>query len=143
MENIIAIVGLVVLVGNLVISILYPLVVVFINYVARCDFKPSKFEKWKGVKLGWEWDNVVFIEMMVYVIGGLITLIILKEGGVDGLLVAVYYLISLLILICSLPVMRWLVDVARNLKVTNKTGDSERLLKIEKEMAEFMKRQEG
>jgi hypothetical protein len=118
-------------------------VVVFINYVARCDFKPSKFEKWKGVKLGWEWDNVVFIEMMVYVVGTVVILVVFKEVGIDGLLTVFHYLMSLILLIGSLPVMRWLVDVARNLKVTNKTGDSERLLKIEKEMAAIKKRQEG
>ena len=140
-------IGLGVLISNLVVSTTYPSVICFINYVFRKKYNCWVIEEYKQSLLGCvNLENTFLCQFTFY--GVLLMIcamgaVVLKATSVgsgnpgEDMLQSFYYILLVLIIASMLPVLRWLVDVSRNLKIKKSTGDSEKLADLQKQINEL------
>lgn len=140
---------------NFILAWTLPLVIAWHNYVFRGDAEVWWYQEKKANTLGLgdseEWgliDSVVTI-LVCFILIPLIGLGVALLGWYDveahqgfltylQLMVAGYALfVPFIVAALSLPFTRWLVDVAKNLKIQRSTGDSVRIARLEKEIAEL------
>ena len=140
MENILAGVLLTVLVGNLAISLLYPLLVVLLNYVFRSHLVLDAFENWKEEVTGnSDFVGVQVMSYFVVFVACFLGAIVVKgntnlTGFGECMFESFSYVSSFALLVASLPFLRWLVDISRNLKIKSSTGDSEKLKDLQNQI---------
>lgn len=130
-------------VAGVVGSIAYVVLMGLINYVLRENYNIWKFEDWKQEKFGLN----VFIQFVILSLGTVILLFVPLVGtslhgkqeyytdGVQGINILVAAVMPLLLL----PLLRWLVDISRNLKIKKDTGDSARLKEMQDQIDKLSK----
>ncbi len=122
MEKIFTIAVITVLALNLILTIATPLSALIINFVFRSDLNGWAYQEIKEDKLGWyTWEdrdnNMFFLDIFLATLAVLVTAVLLEELPII-LTILSYMAIPLL----TLPLLRWLVDVSRNLRIKKDTG---------------------
>jgi len=120
--------------GFIAVSLLYPVVVLFINYLFRSRLDVGGLEKLKGKALSIKKVNHVVIKQAHFVLFCVVTYYLASivacfsvTGMGERFFLAITYTMYLSCIALSLPLTRWLIDVARNLKIKSSTGDSEKI----------------
>lgn len=145
MEFIIASVVLTVLGVNLLVTIGYPAGTLFINYISRKSFNPLLWEKWKAARMDMSEEEVIVGQVVGYIVSCVIWVFVyfqvdpLRDGVIEfgPAMTSVYYCTLPVIAVSSLPFLRWLVDISRNLKIKSSTGDSEKLREMQEQLDEL------
>ena len=128
-----------VLVLNLIISITYPIAISLINYIFRKEYNHLALEEWKGKLLNTTEpiSNQVGIYVIFMAIWGLSCVVAEEFFDIphnECPIVAINYIGLFLLSVATLPFLRWLVDVSRNLKIKSETGDSEKIKDLQKQI---------
>lgn len=139
MEKIFAATLIMVLALNLILTIVVPLSALIINFVCRSGLDGWCYQKIKEDKLGWyTWedrdDNIIYFDLLLAIVVIMVTAVLLEE-----LPIILTILSYVAILLLTLPVLRWLVDVSRNLRIKKDTGDSKKLQEMQNEIEELKK----
>ncbi len=134
---------MVVLLVNIVLTVVVPLMVSVINYTFRSDLSGWVYQDLKGRMLpsllrrnNRDVEVAVFADIILPIITmGLLTMMLFCGiETTEPRFWTIEYIAYLILALLSLPLLRWLVDVARNLKVNKSSGDSERLAELESQI---------
>lgn len=134
MEKIFVLMVVIAAVINLALTIGVPLIALGINFVFRSDLNGWCYQELKEDKLGWysyhsREENIFFLDIVTYIAVAVFVAFLLKEA--PALLTSLVYITAFLL---TLPLLRWLVDVARNLSIKKDTGDSKKLEQMQSEI---------
>lgn len=135
METITLKLVVVILLFNLILTITIPAITWLINYVFRSNLSGWVYQELKESRLGWysqrdREENLIFLD----IIAGLMTmaaLAVLAKESPLSILTCINYILTFLL---ALPLLRWLVDVPRNLRIKKDTGDSQKLEEMQAEI---------
>ena len=137
MEKIFVIAVTIAAVINVILTIGVPLITSGINFVFRSDLNGWYYQELKEGNLDWySWSdregNMAILDFLIPTVVILFLPYLLKE--VPALLTGLVYIVAFLL---TLPLLRWLVDVSRNLRIKKDTGDSAKLQEIQNEIEEL------
>ncbi len=139
MEKIFTVLIIMVLALNLILTIATPLSALIINFVCRSDLDGWAYQGIKEDKLGgYSWvnrePNIIFLDILMPLIITMLLGLLVRDVPVmiTGLMYTTLFLLTL-------PLIRWLVDVSRNLRVKKDTGDSAELQEMQNEIEELKK----
>lgn len=121
-------------------SVAYVVFIGLLNYVLRENFNIWKFEDWKEEKFAI--DTVSQIgALIIYLVGvPLLGLVIFGQKHYTlNLIQGSNILVAAVAPLLLLPLLRWLVDISRNLKIKKDTGDSVRLKEMQDQIDKLNK----
>lgn len=139
------------IVAVLLVSIVYPLIVLLVNYIFRMNIDIAGFEKFKKALFNPNSTSDIednLITQVGFCMGYFVIAFVLAMINMTGVFlidfpIGLERLNTLLLILLSLPLARWLVDVARNLKIKRSSGDSETLAKLQSQIEELNNKIEG
>lgn len=139
MEKIIlaTIVGILAL--NLVLSILIPVTLMVINYIFRSEFNIGCYHTLKVEFLPLYKNGDIEIDTFLLDVAIPLLFVGVLAFIQEEAPTLMSFLLLLIPIAASLPLLRWLVDVSRNLRIKKESGDSTKLASMQKEIEELKK----
>ena len=123
------------------VSVIYPLLVTFYNIAWRGDSDYSKYQNMKFCA-NFDIDDLCFSIVLLDVLTGCfiaLCLVGLHDSGNADLVFTLTFLVGFT---CAFPyILRYFIDMYKTLQMNTKPGESARLQKLEKEIAEIKKNQ--